>query len=125
MFSICRAMSQWNPNVRVQVGDLSLQYGGYWSDHLSHQNGLDGDLRYLMNSDTGALDLRFVPNDYDPYATVDLLNCLLRDDNLELILIDTLLSAISSGGEQRILHDPDHYNHFHVRVRNPTGYGGQ
>lgn len=122
-FSTCRLNSQWTPTIRAQIGDLSLQMGGFWTDHDSHQNGLDADLRYLRDDAEGQLDLRDFPPNYDPYATVDLLSCLLLDASVQLILLDTALSSISTGGNQRLLHDPDHYNHFHVRVFNPTRYG--
>lgn len=112
----------------INVGDLSKgnlvsrTFGGYWPPHGCHQNGLEADFRFVRNdsqdipldlSDTA--QLRF----YDPNATWDLINTYLCEyGDITVIYLDTLLSGITG---QEVIHDTNHYNHFHVRIADPDG----
>ena len=42
-------MQTYNPSVKIYIGDISLQTGGKYSPHSSHQNGLDVDVLYMGN----------------------------------------------------------------------------
>jgi len=106
----------WNRKPRMGVGDLSLPCGGSF-DHISHQNGLDVDVRYVRNDGHEAL---FDFNDpdwqvaYDQAGTQELVKYWMRR-GASLILADRR-SRIRGPG---VKHVPNHANHFHVRFPDP------
>jgi murein endopeptidase len=117
-------------NPRIGILDMSLQNGGpftnYYNpdslDHVSHQNGLDVDVRYVRN-DGQEIGLDIASADsiyYDPQATADLMNSLIQNGNVTVIFIDTAHAHL----EGDILQDLEgHSNHFHVRIEDPDGTG--
>lgn len=119
-----------NRTRRIGILDLSRQSGGVFynqaepskRDHLSHQNGLDVDVRY-MRSDGGEAGLDFAdPNSrvwYDSAATRVLMQCFRSQGAVVRIFVDTDYVKIVFPGVT--LHDPTHRNHFHVRIRDPDG----
>ncbi len=122
---------------RYGAGDLSRGresespwFGGPWFNndgtprHDSHQNGRDLDVRFLrLDRDTVPLDLEGPDSSqYDWYATLDLIGCILAAGNVESIFVDTAYARVRNfPGESVIVHDPSHRNHFHVRIRDPDG----
>ncbi len=111
---------------RAQPGDMSLQPGGFWSDHDFHRNGTDVDVRYMRNDGTEApLDL----NDpsqrqyFDTTATLELLSCFLQTEKVVTIYYDSVLTGIiNAQGDSTLVHDPTgkHRNHFHVAIVYPN-----
>ncbi len=104
--------------VSVGVGDLSLRRGGAFPPHISHQNGLDVDLRYVRRDRRQVpLDLRFQPEAYDLAATKAVFEAFFRVCNVDVIFVDIdRIGFTVDGQEQRIVHVGGHSNHFHVRL---------
>jgi hypothetical protein len=116
---------------RMQVNDLSLQFGGVFGsprEHSEHQNGLDADIRYLRFSGEQRLDLADPvdrQNNYDVVSTLELIQCFLNDSRVIQILYDSEYSNIVPGqGESKLINrhqQRDHTDHFHVRIADPDG----
>ncbi len=112
---------------RPQINDLSLQTGGYWSDHSEHENGLDVDVRYLRISGETGLDLAIQTERafFDLESTLELLQCFLDDARVIQILYDAEFTQIFPGeGETKLINRHsigDHTDHFHVRIADPDG----
>ncbi len=107
----------------LSYGDLStMTFGGPWpnSDHWSHQNGLDVDVRYVRKDGNPiGLNIEDNPQDYDTAATSTLFNRFIRNGRVDIIIADTAnLGNISWSG---IIHDDDHDDHFHLRIIDPDG----
>lgn len=104
---------------RVQTGDMSLQSGGYWSDHpKSHQNGLDVDIRYMRKSGVEApLDLRSEVAALDSAKTVELIGLFIARPNVTLVIIDSRSTYPCTNPKVDCV--TDHYDHFHVRIADP------
>jgi len=112
---------------RICVGDLSWgnkdnqEFGGYFSPHVCHQNGLEVDIRYVRND--GAEDpLDISTSDslfFDEYATGSLINFLIRSADVDLIYIDFNHTTIRREGIT--YHAKGHSDHFHVRISDPDG----
>jgi len=123
----CRYSSLIPTGPRAQVGDLSLQNGGDFSDHpSSHQNGLDIDVRYMQAWAEGPLDLADqaqLDNLYDPVATAELMECFYRTGLVEYIVYDTRTTLTNAAGSNFLHPDPRgrHSDHFHVHVKDPDG----
>ena len=117
---------------RFGIGDMSKFGGGPWQHsyngelrHAQHQNGLEVDIRYLR------LDARSDPfslrddsivvasggrSNYDFYATLDLINCIIKAGSVDSIYADSSLLRFWGGP---LSNHPDHYTHFHVLIRHP------
>jgi hypothetical protein len=117
-------------DVRIGIGNLSLQPGGK-TDHHSHQNGLDADIR-LVRSDNKehSLDLQIDgPANYSVDYTLSLIN-LFIDAGASFIAVDPL-AGIEQGDivwidlkEDSKTHLRAHRHHMHVRfplANTPTG----
>ena len=115
-----RALS--SSGIPVQVGDMSLRGGGTFPPHVAHQNGLEGDLRYIRNDRAEApLDLRIDPDAYDADATAELFDTLFDACAIDFILVDLDRLGFTlddASRQQRIVDSDGHSNHFHVRIRN-------
>ena len=112
------------PTPRSGIGDMSLQNGGIWLPHSSHQNGLDVDIRYVRN-DGQELPLNITdhPEDYDTLATVDLMNSLFQNGDCVLIVVSEVCGIIFEDIEVRYDTTNVHDNHFHLRIEDPDGTG--
>jgi len=122
---------------RIQTGDMSLRTGGLFATcgdpHEWHRNGLDVDVRYVgKDGYEGPLDicLQNQAGQYDTTATLRLFETIvvLNGDSrngkpwVSLILADTTcLGFVNAPDDPYIVHDADHRNHFHVRIRDPDG----
>jgi len=104
--------------IEIGVGDLSVKGGGRFRPHVSHQNGVDADLRYVRRDRVRApLDLRYQPKEYDLEATKLVFEAFFDLCNIEVIFVDIdRLDFTIKGQEERIVHAGGHSNHFHVRV---------
>ncbi len=104
--------------VDIGVGDLSLREGGAFPPHVSHQNGLDADLRYVRRDrQHRPLDLRFQPDEYDLEATQAVFETFFRLCDVQVIFVDIdRIGFVVSGQEDRLVHVSGHANHYHVRV---------
>jgi hypothetical protein len=123
----CRYYTEWAALPRIQVGDLSLQYGGAFGQcgtptgHCSHQNGTDVDVRYLR-TDGFEIGLNLATADsvkYDILQTLDLFSCFMRDPRVIRIYYDSARTGILNVPERPglLVDAAGHSNHFHVRVR--------
>jgi hypothetical protein len=111
------------------IGDLSKGdvgtrvHGGYFPPHSWHRNGLDMDVRYLRKDRLPiGLNLKTAPGDYDTLATADLLSCFFAYSNVTKILVDKRYLGIPNVDTiPEFVHDTNHFDHFHVQIRDPDG----
>lgn len=94
--------------------DMSLEGGGYWSDHDSHQNGLDVDIRYIRDDNSSDLVTITDPH-YSRVRTQNLINILHRTYNNVVLIYSTDVQLTG------VTYDINHANHFHVRITDPDG----
>ena len=113
------------------VGDMSRQTGGYWSDHQTHRNGLDVDVRYVRHPHTpptegenATLNIVLQPEQWDTLVTIDLLYCFGVDaqEFVDFIYINQALYDLFATPRPDWLQPrSDHQDHFHVRIYDPDG----
>lgn len=138
-----RSYARTNDGPKVRIGDLSRPGGGPFPPHLSHQQGRDIDIGYILrgaNKDT----LYFHPATaatLDHARTWALIESLLATDEVAYIFMDYALqrelyghaeqSGVPSARLQRLFQYPNgrrasrgvmrhwkgHRGHFHVRFR--------
>ena len=106
---------------RIGVGDLSRPEGGSFGGaiigHVSHQNGLDADLRLPRGDGTeGPSD----PGSYDRALTQAIVDRLVAQ-GAELVLIGPSLDLRGPRGV--VGRWPNHDDHLHVRFPDPDGRG--
>jgi len=119
----------WKENYwfRFGVGDLSLKNGGYFFPHISHQNGLDADFRYIRtDEEEKPLDLSTSDSIYfDQEKTALLMSALLYlwgDTTNTIFFIDTnYVKIYDPSNLNRVRHESGHANHFHMRIPDPDG----
>lgn len=127
----------------LTVGDISSQHGGKLFSHLSHQNGLDADIAYVVSNERSNFkDLTTwtgVSSDFMPAENWALFKKAFAVGKVELILVDKKIKksicqeAIRSkdlnGPEdrgpafqilRRLKHVEHHDNHFHLRIACPV-----
>lgn len=111
---------------RLTVNDLSRgnaatqQFGGYFSPHSCHQNGLEVDVRYVRKDNQEAgLDIAGADSaQYDTTATCALITYLLANADVDSIFIDTIHAGLIY---PLFRHASGHSDHFHVRILDPDG----
>lgn len=103
---------------RLGVGDLSLKGGGpFESDHASHQNGLDVDIRLPRRDGVeGPAD----PSSYDRALAQDLVDHAIAE-GASMVLIGPSLDLHGPSGI--VLRWPNHDDHLHLRFPDPDGAG--
>ena len=118
----------WPP--RIGVGDLSWgnqytqQFGGYWSDHVCHQNGTEADFRYVRNDGIeDALNVRTQPALYDTAKTIALMNYLFANSKSIKIIVSPYCGIEFTGIDTAYDASGKHDNHFHLRIEDPDGTG--
>ncbi len=106
-----------HPNApRLGVGDLALKGGGpFTSDHASHQNGLDVDIR-LPRRD--GVEGPANPGNYDRDLTQQLVDRLVAQ-GASLVLIGPSLDLTGPPGV--VMRWPNHDDHLHARFPDPDG----
>lgn len=135
-------VSQQRSMGALQVGDLSLAYGGKIpnSNHRSHQNGLDVDIAYpVRNSDKVFTNMvtseGYVRRDLKIEETWTLLKAAWATKSVDRIFVDrkikqALCVVAQQKGDlkrdgtgsmsellRRVRPTPGHGTHFHLRIR--------
>lgn len=104
---------------RIGILDLSLAEGGAFPPHVSHQAGLDVDVRYVRR-DGREQPLNLATADSVHHyleGTLELLFCFTESAEIEYIFVDTALVyrfVDWTGGQ--IVGLRGHHHHFHVRI---------
>lgn len=107
-------------NIRLDVGDLSQRGGGRFPPHVSHQNGLDMDVRYVRKDrKTGPLDLRWQASEYDPVGTKLLVQTFFELCSVKLMFADVERLRFNIK-DWPVLHAKGHSNHLHIRLNGGT-----
>jgi murein endopeptidase len=124
IYGIMRAGQQWASLPRQQgsatrspvlgIGDISFQNGGPISGHVSHQKGVDVDVRLARN------DGRNAPTDMKPGSptrgaysrqfTAEAVQLFRRIPATLILLNDRSVPGTTWDRKG------NHYNHFHVRI---------
>jgi hypothetical protein len=103
---------------RLGVGDLSRPDGGPFRDaHVSHQNGLDVDIRLPRRDGSEG---RAGPATYDRALTQALVDRLVSR-GARLVLVGPSLDVRGPAGI--VVRWPNHDDHLHVRWPDPDGTG--
>ncbi|MDQ3654922.1 MAG: penicillin-insensitive murein endopeptidase [Chloroflexota bacterium] len=115
------AWSQARPSSpRIGVGDISLRGGGPIRGHVSHQRGLDVDIR-LIRGDGREAGVRYQDAAYSRELTQDLTRRIHGNGVLRVQYI--FFNDPSVSGVRRW---PNHDDHLHVRFYPPgTGKNGE
>lgn len=117
--------NQSHASPRFGVLDISKQGGGPFTGHASHQNGLDADIRYVLNDGVEAgLDLQTQSAAYSRQLTIELLNLLAASGQVEKVFVDPAAQITQSdvpGTTVVVDSSGTHVNHFHVRIIDPDG----
>jgi hypothetical protein len=138
----------------LAIGDLSVRGGGKISLHQSHQSGRDVDVGFYFKRRPAGYPDSFVVGtkaNLDLAATWDLLVAFARtaDDRggVSAIFLDYDLQGVlyewakargvsagyldrlfqypeGKGGDGLVRHEPNHDDHFHIRVKCPVGDDG-
>lgn len=95
---------------RMGVGDVSLVNGGDIDGHVSHENGVDVDVRLARRGAEGPGTIQDAA--YDREGTRRMLVLFRREQRVQYIFFNDP-AAIAAGLSTAW---PNHANHFHVRV---------
>jgi murein endopeptidase len=99
---------------RLGIGDIALKGGGpFTSDHASHQNGLDVDIRLVRRD---GVEGQANPANYDRGLTQEVVDRLVAE-GATMVLIGPSLDLSCSV----CLRWPNHDDHLHVRFPDPDG----
>lgn len=116
---------------RIRIGDISKRGGGYLSGHVSHQRGVDVDLRFVgdrggfnvqANSMVIAALMLSVPN----FRHIPGQEMILVDQSLhgavghgldKLVAEGVITADEAARGKGALTHWPNHRDHFHVRIK--------
>jgi Penicillin-insensitive murein endopeptidase len=102
---------------RLGIGDLSIEGGGSFDLHASHENGLDVDIRLPRADGTEG---QSNPSNYDQALTQSLVDYLVGR-GAEYVFYGPNLDVGGPGG--RVTIWPNHDDHLHVRFPDPDGRG--
>jgi hypothetical protein len=102
---------------RLGIGDLALEGGGPAGGHLSHENGLDVDIR-LVRADGREAGVDSAS--YDRELTQAVVDRLISR-GAQLVLIGPSLHLTGPPGV--VVTWPNHDDHLHVRFLDPDGTG--
>ena len=106
---ICRQFSAKLADIKVGIGDISLQAGGDLLPHRTHKQGLNVDVRPLRK-DKKNLPVSIADPNYSRPFTKVLVECILADANVKAILFnDTHIKGVGSW--------PGHDNHVHITMK--------
>ena len=116
LIAVIDAYRAANPDApRVVVGDISRKDGGgFFDEHVSHQNGLDVDVYYPRVD--GQLREPTSPDEIDPRLAQDLLDRFVAA-GAQMIFVG--YSTGLTGPPGVVIPYPDHDNHMHVRFPPP------
>ena len=102
---------------RLGIGDVALEGGGPVGGHLSHENGLDVDIR-LVRADGREAGVDSAS--YDRGLTQAVVDRLISR-GAQLVLIGPSLDLTGPPGV--VVTWPNHDDHLHVRFPDPDGTG--
>lgn len=106
---ICAQFSTKFADLKVGIGDISLQAGGELLPHRTHKQGLNVDVRPLRK-DKKNLPVSITDLNYSLPFTKVLVECILADANTKAILFnDTQIKGVGSW--------PGHDNHLHITMK--------
>jgi len=134
---IGRASQILVPGFQLAVGDLSAQTGGRLRGHVSHQNGLDADLGYLVTNPGATFTSVTTSQGLAPGFRIQeqwtLFKKVLKSNAVSQIFVNHtikrgLCTHAKSLGEQvsqqetlsRLTPWSGHNKHWHLRLRCPT-----
>jgi hypothetical protein len=116
---------------KIRIGDISRQGGGYLAGHVSHQRGVDADLRFVggrggfnvqANTMIIAALMLSVPN----YSHIPGQQMILVDQSLHpaigsgldrLVKEGVITAEEASRAKGALRHWPNHRDHFHLRIK--------
>jgi hypothetical protein len=116
---------------KIRIGDISREGGGYLAGHVSHQRGVDVDLRFVggrggfnvqANSMVIAALMLSVPN----YRNIPGQQMILVDQSLhgavgagldKLVAEKVITADEASRAKASLRHWPGHRDHFHLRIK--------
>lgn len=93
---------------RMGLGDLSLRDGGPIPGHVSHQHGVDVDVRPVRTSGEGPVTIN--QSAYSRTGTRELIDLFYANLPITLVLFN-------DAAVPRVQSWPNHHNHFHARMR--------
>lgn len=109
----------------IESNDASLLHGGDTRDHLSHETGLDLDVRLaIKNGAGGGVTVRSA--NYDREATRAIITAFAQNPDVERVLIGDarLVAEIRRSGASWASKVEDggkvHENHVHVDIKPPS-----
>jgi hypothetical protein len=109
---------------KIHLGDLSRKSGGEFEPHVTHQNGLEIEVRYPRKDGRDELfDIRQQPEVYDPLLTRNLFSAFVRLCRVDAIFADASMLSfpVGEGDLANVINHPDRRTHFLVRLERPTG----
>ncbi len=126
------------PGRLLRLTSMTLRNGGVSPLHTSHQNGVDGDVSFLRNSETSDPDIVIGGHVSSNFLVKEQwlltkkafasgkIDKMFMDQVVKNALCDYAVSAgefhqgdttsAAAGIFKNILHIPGHENHFHIRV---------
>jgi len=110
----------------ILIGDLSRRSGGEFEPHLTHQNGLEIEVRYPRQDGRDELfDIRQQPEVYDPLLTRNVFSTFGRLCQVEAIFADVSMLSfpVGEGDSVNVINHPDRRTNFLVRLEDPAGRG--
>lgn len=109
--AVAKAWHEKHPDLRFGVGDISKRGGGPISGHVSHQHGVDFDVRPLRK-DRQEAPVVWQDSQYSRDLTKDLIQ-LLIDNGIAPVKV--IFFDDPQIGIDKVHKWPNHDNHFHVR----------
>ena len=109
VYGIMRVGSDWasTGKPRIGIGDLSLENGGNISGHVSHEKGVDVDVRPVRTSGESGVTIH--SSSYDRAGTQTLVNLFRQHNPVTMIFFnDASVSGVQNW--------PNHDDHLHIRV---------
>jgi murein endopeptidase len=115
IMSVSKAWAAKYPDTKVQIGDISTEFGGNDKRHSSHTNGLYIDIRPVRKDNSiQGVDYKKNKDDYDGQRTDELISMFLSDMRVESILFnDEAIVEKYKNVKKYVRHD----DHFHVKMK--------
>jgi len=95
---------------RIGINDISLQHGGWFPPHSTHQQGVDADLRLMRNDGWEAPVQSWRNSTYSRKLTQELVDLLYATGEVQFIFFN-------DPGVRGVRPWPGHDDHLHVHFR--------
>ncbi|MDH3976772.1 MAG: Ig-like domain-containing protein, partial [Deltaproteobacteria bacterium] len=108
------------PNeARIGIGDISIQGGGPFPQHVTHQNGLGVDIRFVRNNNTeGSVDISLTSPTrdlFDEELTRELIEILFNEGAFRVYVVaGTGIEQSIDDPNRQIRYANGHHNHLHA-----------